>query len=374
MHPDDAPDRPPVHMIDMRTREGSSLLAKTRRLFTAAGLESSIAANDLVAIKLHWGEVGNLAYVAPPLVRTIVDIVKECGGKPFLTDANTLYRGGRRNAVDHLLTAYRNGFTLETAGAPVIIADGLRGMDYVKVPGEGKHFKTLKISSAVHYADALIVLSHFKGHLLTGFGGAIKNLGMGCASPAGKQSMHSDLRPKVQEASCIGCGSCAEHCPTGAARIGDQGKAFIETEVCIGCGDCTAVCPSGAIPVRWKTDGRAVQEKIAEYAKAALKGKEKKCGFLNFLMRISPDCDCLSWNDTPIAADVGILASRDPVAVDQASVDLVNQAPGLADSRLKNLSAADKFRDVTGVDWEPQLEHAERLGLGSRSYELVRVK
>lgn len=358
----------------MRTREGSSLLAKTQRLFAAAELASAISAQDLVAIKLHWGEVGNLAYVAPPLVRTIVDLVKECGGKPFLTDANTLYRGGRRNAVDNLLTACRNGFTLETAGAPVIIADGLRGMDYVKVPGEGKHFKTLKISSAIHYADALIVLSHFKGHLLTGFGGAIKNLGMGCASPAGKQSMHSDLRPKVQEASCIGCGSCVEHCPTGAAKLGNSGKALIDAEACIGCGDCTAVCPSGAIPVRWKTDGRAVQEKIAEYAKAAVKGKENKVGFLNFLMRISPDCDCFSWNDTPIAADVGILASRDPVAIDQASVDLVNQAPGLAGSKLKNLSAADKFRDVTGVDWEPQLEHAERLGLGSRLYELVPVK
>jgi hypothetical protein len=275
----------------MRTREGSSLLSKTQRLFTAAGLEAGIRKDDLVAIKLHWGEVGNLAYLAPPLVRAVVDAVKDCGGKPFLTDANTLYRGGRRNAVDHLLTASRNGFTPETVGAPIVIADGLRGMDYVKVQGSGIHFKTLKISSAVYYADALIALSHFKGHLLTGFGGAIKNLGMGCASPAGKQSMHSDLRPVVRESACIGCGSCVEHCPSSAARMGEEGMAFIDQKLCIGCGDCTAVCPAGAIPIRWKTDGRAVQEKIAEYAQGALNGKEGKFGFLNFLIRISPDCD-----------------------------------------------------------------------------------
>jgi len=364
----------PVHFADMRTREGSNLLSKTQRLFHEAGLEACVGKNDLVALKLHWGEVGNLAYLAPPLVRTVVDLVKDCGGKPFLTDANTLYRGGRRNAVDNLLTAYRNGFTPETVGAPIVVADGLRGMDYVKVEGAGPHFKTLKISSAVHYADTLIILSHFKGHLLMGFGGAIKNLGMGCASTAGKQSMHSDLRPAVKQSACIGCGSCVEHCPSGAARMGEDGKAFIDQKLCIGCGDCTAVCPAGAIPIRWKTDGRAVLEKTVEYAKGALHGKEGKFGFLNFLIRISPDCDCFSWNDTPIAPDIGILAAKDPVAIDQASVDLVNQAPGLANSKLKNLAAADKFRDVTGVDWEPQFEHAERLGLGSRAYKLVPLK
>ncbi|MEW6439360.1 MAG: DUF362 domain-containing protein [bacterium] len=362
----------PVHFDDMRTREGSSLLAKTQRVFTAAGLESCVSQKDLVAIKLHWGEVGNLAYLAPPLVRTVVDLVKDCGAKPFLTDANTLYRGGRRNAVDHILTAYRNGFTPETVGAPIVVSDGLRGMDYVKVKGSGIHFKELKISSAVHYADALIVLSHFKGHVLMGFGGAIKNLGMGCAAPAGKQSMHSDLRPAVKRPRCLGCGSCVKHCPSGAARLGEDGKAAIDQKLCIGCGDCTVVCPEGAIPVRWKTDGRAVLEKTVEYAMGAVEGKKGKCGFMNFLMRITPDCDCLAWNDTPITPDLGILAARDPVAIDQASVDLVNRAPAMPDSRLVNAAAEDKFREVTGVDWEPQLAYAEKLGLGSRRYELVR--
>jgi len=361
----------PVYFTDMRTKQGAGLLEKTQRLFDAAGLGECIARGDLVAVKLHWGEVGNLAYLAPPLVRVVVDRIKACGGKPFLTDANTLYRGGRRNAVDNILTAYRNGFTLETAGAPVIVADGLRGLDYVEVKGPGPHFKTLKIASAVREADALIVLTHFKGHMLMGFGGAVKNLGMGCASPAGKQAMHSDLRPEVKKSACTGCGTCVRHCPVSAISLGRDRKASIRKSLCIGCGECTAVCPVDAIPVRWKSDEKDVQEKTAEYALAALDGKRDKCGFINFLNNLSPDCDCFAWNDAAIAPDVGILASRDPVAIDQASVELVNRAPGLPGSKLRNLAAPDKIRAVTGVDWDATLAHAERIRLGSRRWKQV---
>ncbi len=369
-----APKKVPVHFTDMRTRQGASLPAKTQRLFRTAGLNKCIARNDLVAIKLHWGEVGNLAYLAPPLVRAVVDQVKECGGKPFITDSNTLYRGGRRNAVDNILTAYRNGFTRETVGAPVIVSDGLKGMDYVEVKGPGPRFNTMKISSAVHHADAMIVLTHFKGHLLMGFGGAVKNLGMGCASPAGKQAMHSDLIPTVKKTVCTGCGTCIRYCPASAIHKVKDGKASIRKTPCIGCGECTAVCPEGAIPIRWKSDHTTVQEKTAEYALAALHGKEGKYGFINFLNNLSPDCDCFSWNDTPIAPDVGILASRDPVAIDQASVELVNQAPGLPNSQLDDLDARDKIRHVTGVDWETILTHGERIGLGSRKWKQVTMR
>ncbi len=364
----------PVYFSNMRTKHGSSLLEKTQSLFKQGGLEKSIANNDLVAIKLHWGEVGNLAYLAPPLVRSVVDMVKDCGGKPFLTDSNTLYQGGRRHAVDNILTAYRNGFTQETVGAPIIVADGLKGLDYVQVEGKGSHFKTLKISSAIYHADAMIVLTHFKGHMLTGFGGAVKNLGMGCASPAGKQTMHSDLSPKVKTKVCIGCGTCVKFCPAGAVQMGADEKAAVNQDLCIGCGECTAVCPTGAIPIRWKTDGKAVMEKTAEYALAALEGKEGKCGFLNFLINVSPDCDCFAWNDAPIAPDVGITASLDPLAIDQASVELVNQAPGMQNSKLTDLSVEDKIRAVTGVNWEPLLDYGQEIGLGSRDYELITIK
>jgi len=355
----------------MRTRQGASLPAKTQRLFRAAGLHKCVSRNDLVAIKLHWGEVGNLAYLAPPLVRAVVDQVKDCGGKPFLTDANTLYRGGRRNAVDNILTAVQNGFALETVGAPVIVSDGLKGMDYAEVKGPGPHFETLKISSAVYHADAMIVLTHFKGHLLMGFGGAVKNLGMGCASPAGKQAMHSDLRPTVKRSLCTGCGTCLRYCPASAIRMTPEKKAAIRKNRCIGCGECTAVCPEGAIPIRWKSDQTTVQEKTAEYALAALHGKEGKCGFINFLNNLSPDCDCFSWNDTPIAPDVGILAALDPVAIDQASVELVNRAPGLPGSQLDDVKSKDKIRRVTGVDWQATLSHGEKIGLGSRKWKKV---
>jgi len=363
-----------VHYADMRTKEGSSLLDKTRRIFAKAGLDTCVAEGDLVAIKLHWGEVGNLAYLAPPLVRVVVEEVKKRGAKPFLTDANTLYRGGRRNAIDHILTAYKNGFTMGTVDAPVIIADGLKGLDYQVIEGKGRHFRTLKIGSAIHNADALIVLSHFKGHLLMGFGGAIKNLGMGCASPAGKQAMHSDLRPKVKQSLCIGCGTCEAHCPAKAVRVMEDGKAVVQQRLCIGCGECTAVCPTEAIPIRWKTDEQAVQEKTAEYALAALEGKQNKCGFINFLIRVSPDCDCFGWNDTSFVPDIGILGSKDPVAIDQASADLVNQAPGMPNSKLgNNLEAADKIQKVTGVNWESTLRYGEELGLGTRAYRIIKV-
>lgn len=364
----------PVYHADMRTKEGSNLLDKTKRVFLKAGLASCIKTNDLVAIKMHWGEVGNLAYVAPALVRAVVEEVRRAGGKPFLTDTNTLYRGGRRNAVDHIMTAYKNGFSIGVVDAPVIVADGLKGLDYQRVKGTGTHFKELKIGSAIYNADALIVLSHVKGHLLLGFGGAIKNLGMGCASPAGKQAMHSDLRPKVKPSVCIGCGTCERHCPTGAARVMGDGKAFIDQKRCIGCGECTSVCPTEAIPIRWKTDPSSVQEKTAEYALAALSGKEGKCGFINFLMHVGPDCDCFSWNDAAIVPDLGILASKDPVAIDQASVDLINRAPGIPLSKLgDDLHVPDKIHKVTGVQWDRIFTYGEEIGLGTRAYRLVKV-
>ena len=209
----------PVYFIDIRTPRGSSLLVKTQKLFLSAGLDKCIGKDDLVAVKVHWGEMGNLAYLAPPLVRSVVDMIKDCGGKPFITDSNTLYRGRRRNAVDNILTAYHNGFTQETVGAPIVVADGLKGMDYVNVTGNGPHFKSMKIASAIHYADAMIVLTHVKGHMLVGFGGTIKNLSMGCASPAGKQALHSDLRPRVKRKVCIDVSFF-----TGRVRPGSQMK------------------------------------------------------------------------------------------------------------------------------------------------------
>lgn len=363
-----------VFFADMRAGHKKSLLDKAEQLFEKAGLPELIKPKDLVAIKLHFGERGNTGYVRPQFLRRIVNRVKGLGGLPFLTDANTLYVGSRSNAVEHLQTAIENGFAYAVVDAPLIIADGLTGKDYVTVEVNRKHFKEVKIGSAAYHADALIAVTHFKGHELTGFGGALKNVGMGLGSRSGKQMMHSDVLPSVNPEKCTGCERCSQWCP--AQAIGVRGRvSVVDENKCIGCGECTVTCPVHAISINWKTEPGAAQEKIVEYVEGALKNKNGKYGFISFITNVSPDCDCYGWSDAPLVRDIGILASRDPVAIDQACVDLVNQAAVLPGSRLEGKAgAADKFRALhPEIDWSRQLAYAEEIGLGTRQYELVKV-
>jgi len=329
-----------------------------------------------VAIKLHFGEPGNLGYIRPQFVRRIVDRIKAQGGKPYLTDANTLYVGSRANAVDHLQTAIENGFDYAVVNAPLVIADGLTGKDYLTVTVPGRHCHEVKIGAGIFHAQAMVVMSHFKGHELTGFGGAIKNLGMGSGSRSGKQTMHSDVRPKVSVDLCTACESCIAWCPTHAISLSEEtNKAEIDLETCIGCGECTVTCPVQAIKIRWKTTPQSIQEKIVEYALGVVKNKPGKMLYINFLTNISPDCDCFGWNDTPLVPDIGILVSTDPVAIDQASVDLVLRQPRLAGTAAaERPQEPDHFLAVhPGMDWRHQLIFGEEIGLGSRSYSLIRV-
>ena len=362
-----------VYFTDLNTKQGESLLTKLERLLSRSGVLDGISAKDLVAIKLHFGERGNLAYVRPQYVRRVVEQVKKKGGRPFLTDANTLYVGSRANAVDHLETAIENGFDYAVVGAPLVIADGLNGKDYVPVPVNLKHFQEVKIGSAAVHADAILAITHFKGHEVTGFGGTLKNLGMGLSSRAGKQQQHSDLLPSITEDKCRACGKCAKWCPAAAIKV--EGKAAINSADCIGCGECTVTCPHRAISINWKTEPDILQEKIVEYTAGVLKGKEGKAGFITFITNVSPLCDCCGWNDVPIVGDIGILAAGDPIAIDQAAVDLVNQALGNPHSKLGHRhSELDKFRVLQpGVDWNVQLAYGEKIGLGNRQYELIRV-
>lgn len=366
-----------VFFTDMRATPKSNLLDKVGRLFYEAGFNKIIEPGDLVAIKLHFGEKGNTGYIRPQFIRKIVDEVKNAGGKPFLTDANTLYKGSRSNAVEHLQTAVENGFDYSVVNAPLIIADGLNGKDYINVPVDLKHCKEVKIGSAVILADALIAVSHFKGHEAAGFGGAIKNVGMGCGSRAGKQIMHSDMLPRIKTEKCKGCSRCHQWCPTGAIAVGELKIAAVDEKTCIGCGECTVTCPHGAISVNWRNNQKdALQEKMAEYAAGVLKNKKNKSGFITFLNNISPDCDCFSFTDAPIVRDIGILASLDPVAIDQACVDLVNSEKVLPGSKLEGKAEApDKFTALyPGIDWSRQLSHGEEIGLGSRQYQLLKIK
>jgi uncharacterized Fe-S center protein len=369
-----------VYFADMRTKKGASLPEKLEVMFKELAVFRNIKKDELTAITLHFGERGTTGFVRPLYIRRIVNLVREAGGKPFLTDANTLYRGLRSNAVDHMSLAMEHGFSYASVSAPVIIADGLRGKDYVQVEVNGKYFKKVKIASAAHHADSLISVAHVKGHVLFGFGGAIKNIGMGLGARSGKQMMHADLKPEIIPEKCIGCGMCVEWCPTGSlalAKLGGRDKplSVLNPATCIGCGECVVTCPNEAIKISWSGAPQAVQEKTVEFASAIIRQKPHKVGAINFLMNISPDCDCFSHTDASIVADIGVLASDDIVAVDRASVDLVNQSPALQNTALTpgKVADSDKFGAIHNVDWSYQLTYAEQIGLGSTKYELRRI-
>ncbi|MEW6721039.1 MAG: DUF362 domain-containing protein [Thermodesulfobacteriota bacterium] len=349
----------PVWITDLSARPGKGLLDKTGALLRAAGLKDRIPPKALTAVKLHFGEKGNTAFIRPIFIRRIVEEIAAAGGKPFLTDTNTLYVGTRSNAVDHLSTAITNGFAYSVAGAPLVIADGLRGESFVRVPVDGRECREVSIGAEIARADAMVVASHFKGHELSGFGGALKNLGMGCASRAGKLVQHSTVGPAVDPEGCTACGTCVAHCPSGAIGVVDM-KAVISAAECIGCADCIVVCPEKTIHVDWNEASPLVQRKMVDHALGAVAGKENSTLYVNFVTQISPYCDCYGFNDRPIAPDVGILASADPVALDQACADLVIQAMG-----------SDPFRKThPTVDWTVQLSYAEEVGLGTREYGL----
>jgi uncharacterized protein len=365
----------PVYFAPMRSVKKVSMVTRAGRLLEMAGLDAAVAKDDLVAIKLHFGETGNTGFVHPVYIREVVARVKKLGGKPFLTDANTLYRGMRSNAIDHLQCAVQNGFSYATVEAPLVITDGIDGREACDVPIAGTHFESVRIGSAAVHADALIAVTHFKGHEATGFGGALKNVGMGLGCRSAKQRMHADFKPDVGAEKCTACARCVRWCPVSAIAIGPDRVAEIDYTLCYGCGECVASCPYGAIGIQWKTTPEALQEKIVEHAMGALSGKEGKTVFLSFLTAISPDCDCWGFSDAPIVGDIGVLASTDIVAIDQAAFDLVTGATGLPGSRGEGLKrGVDKFADVSGVDGTIGLRYAEKMGLGSADYELVTVE
>jgi uncharacterized protein len=364
-----------VYFTDLRTRPKRNLLDKIGELLSRAKMDRRIRKNDMVAIKLHFGEVGNCAYLRPVFLRTIVDRVNSMGARPFLTDTNTLYTGGRSNGVSHINTAIRNGFDYAVVGCPIIIADGVRGSNGVKVRVPEGVLDEVNIAREIADADAMIVVTHFKGHELAGFGGALKNMGMGCATREGKLSMHSSVCPRVSAELCKGCGLCVEHCPAKALYVSDK-KAAIQSDRCIGCGECIVMCRESAIEAQWNEASDRFQKKMVEHAWGAFNEKKERAVFLNFLMQISPTCDCYPHNDMPIVKDIGILASTDPVAIDTASCDLVNAEESMPGCAIKQPlgKGEDKFRAVfPRIDWTVQLDYAQELHMGERAYTLVKI-
>ncbi len=370
-----------VYFSDLRCRPGINLLEKLEKLIRTAGIGEIDFAHKLTAIKMHFGEPGNLAFLRPNYAKAVADVVKSLGGVPFLTDCNTLYPGRRKNALEHLDAAYENGFTPLSTGCQVIIGDGLRGNDDVEVSVEGaEHITTAKIGKAVMEADVFISLNHFKGHEQTGFGGALKNIGMGCGSRRGKMEQHAEGKPEIDAGRCVGCRRCATQCAHGAISYGADRKAILDLDRCVGCGRCIAVCNFDAIAAGSDCAMEELSCRMAEYAKAVVAGRPHF--HISLVVDVSPYCDCHSENDVPILPDVGMFASFDPVALDQACADACMRQQPIPGSVLdENLHKPgfcdhhDHFTNTTPItDWRVCLAHAEKLGVGARNYELITVK
>ena len=371
-----------VYFTDFRTPYGGDTMpGKLKKLIRKAGIAQLNLEGQFVAIKIHFGELGNVSYLRPNYARAVVDVVKELGGKPFLTDCNTLYPGSRKNALEHLYCAWENGFTPLTVGCPILIGDGLKGTDDIEVPVRGgEYVKNAKIGRAVMDADVIISMTHFKGHETTGFGGALKNLGMGCGSRAGKKEQHNNGKAYVQQEICRGCRRCMRECANnGLVFDPETRKMHVDKELCVGCGRCVGACNFDAIDFEDPNSNQMLNYRIAEYAKAVVDGRPQF--HISLVMDISPNCDCHVENDAPILPDVGMFASFDPLALDQACVDACMKCEPLPNSQLGEhmrdphfVDHHDHFTNSTPEsEWQSCLSHAEKIGLGTRDYELIRL-
>ena len=376
-------ERSKVYFTDFHTVAfGDGLPTKLKKLIKKAGIGEIDMDGKFVAIKMHFGELGNISYLRPNYAKAVVDVVKELGGKPFLTDCNTMYPGSRKNALEHLYCAWENGFTPLTVGCPILIGDGLKGTDDIEVPvAGGEYVRAAKIGRAIMDADVFISLTHFKGHEMTGFGGTIKNIGMGCGSRAGKKEQHSNGQPTIDPEICRGCRRCQRECANGGLEFDEAARRMrVNTKNCVGCGRCLGACNFDAISFG---DNAALTElncRMAEYTKAVVDGRPNF--HISLVVDVSPNCDCHCENDAPILPNLGMFASFDPLALDQACVDACLAAAPLPNSQLSDHMAEkgfidhhDHFKNSTPEsEWRSCLEHAEKIGLGSREYELVVVK
>ena len=320
--------------------------------------------DDFTGIKMHLGEKKNEGYIKGDWIKSLINSLRKKTNNLFITDANVIYRTGVRwNSVGHLKIASEHGFSVENLGIPVIISDGLMGRSYRNVLIKKKHFKEVKIASDYHDIDSLVSLAHVTGHMNTSIGASIKNIGMGCASRGGKLEQHSGATPVVTSTDCTGCGICVKWCPENAISIKNK-NAKIDSALCIGCGECTVICRCDAIKIDWGEKVEKLQEKMVEYSYGLMQLFKKKIAFFNFLINITKDCDCLQEKIQKISPDIGILASLDSVAIDKASLDLVNKKAG-----------KDKFKEgYPNVDWRTQFAYAQKIGLGTTKYELIELK
>ena len=371
-----------VYYSDFRAKPGEGLPTKLKKLIRAAGISEIDMDNKFTAIKMHFGELGNISYLRPNYAKAVADVVKELGGRPFLKDCNTLYPGSRKNALEHLYCAWENGFTPMTVGCPILIGDGLKGTDDVEVPVEGgEYIEKAKIGHAIMDADVFISLTHFKGHEMTGFGGTIKNIGMGCGSRAGKKEQHNNGKPTINPQACRGCRLCMRECASDGLVFDQEArKMTVDTEHCAGCGRCIGACNFDAISFEDSAATKVLNCRMAEYTKAVLYGRPNF--HISLIVDVSPNCDCHAENDAPILPDIGMFASFDPLALDQACADACLKAEPLPNSQLTDNMEREDFCDchdhfentTVNSEYKTCLAHAEKIGLGSREYEIITVK
>ena len=371
-----------VYFTDFRAKLGEGLPTKLKRLIRKAGIGQIDMDGKFVAIKMHFGELGNLGFLRPNYARAVVDVVRELGGKPFLTDCNTLYPGSRKNALEHLYCAWENGFTPMTVNCPILIGDGLKGTDDVEVPVQGgQYIERAKIGRAVMDADVIISLTHFKGHEMTGFGGALKNLGMGCGSRAGKKDQHANGQPSVDQQACRGCRRCQRECANQGLVFDEKTRKMrVDRARCVGCGRCIGACNYDAISFEQDAATKDLNCRMAEYAKAVV--QDRPNFHIALVMDISPNCDCHAENDAPILPNIGMFASFDPLALDQACADACLKAQPMPNSQLAEQMARQDFCDhhdhfentTPNSEYKTCLAHAERIGLGTRQYQLIEMK
>ncbi len=351
-----------VYFVPASKTDSQEILGeKTKKIFLELDMENKIQRDSFVALKIHFGEMGNTGHIKPSWLLPMINLIKNKTPRVYITDTNTLYVGNRSNSVEHLNLAAEHGFSFSRLGIPIIIADGLIGRDYDEIQVNLPRIKSAKLASSFFNSDVLVSLSHFTGHILTGFGAALKNLGMGCASRVGKLEQHSDIQPHVKQKKCKLCRTCFSYCPADAI-IEKNDKAYIKVEKCIGCGECLVVCPVGAVKMTWDESKLRIQEKMTEYAFSVQSLFKEKTACLNFLIKMTKDCDCMCRDAPSILPDIGILASQDPVALDLASVELVNKRAG-----------KDILRSYNDLDWSVQFEHAERIGFGNTDYQLIEI-
>lgn len=333
---------------------GQGLLSIWQRIETP----DFITKDEFLAIKLTFGEEATTGYIKAEWLSSLIGVLKQKSEHVFIIETNTLYRERRSNAIGHLHVADSHGYNMQRLGIPIIIADGLKGRDSKNVSILGDHFESVKLARGVCESDALLCLSHVTGHLQTGFAGAIKNLGMGCAARAGKLLQHSRSLPEITVEKCVGCSECMKICPANAIGI-KRKKAILVKERCIGCGECTIVCTTGAIEIKYDENTVKLQEKMVEYALGVKNALNARISCINFLYNVTKNCDCMSKNESPLVPDVGIIGGVDPVAVDRAALDIIG---------------IETFRETFAeIDPLIQIRHAEKMKLGSSQYELVEI-